>query len=126
PGPPPAGADEDELAGHDDQVTYAERQRDSFEEEIRMQIEHSEHYFDPVLYEIRRAQHEMREAEHRMRLLVAYGREFVTPRPYQLKELAEATGMSISGTRSAYDEDEISQVADRLGRPPRTAKREEQ
>ncbi|MEV0734170.1 hypothetical protein [Polymorphospora sp. NPDC050346] len=34
--------------------------------------------------------------------LIAYGREFVQPRPYTLGDLAAAAGMSISGTRTAY------------------------
>lgn len=57
-----------------------------------------------------------------MRLLLAYGREFITPQPYQLKNLAAATGMSISGTRSAYADDEVYDVARRIGRGPRGRK----
>ena len=44
-----------------------------------------------------------------MRLLIAYGREFTQPRPYKLEALAAAAGMSISGTRTAYGEDEITE-----------------
>lgn len=54
-----------------------------------------------------------------MRLLVAYGREFVAPRPYKLDDLAQATGMSISGVRTAYDDDEIVEVAQLTGAKPR-------
>lgn len=54
-----------------------------------------------------------------MRLLVDYGREFIEPPPYRLDDLAQATGMSISGTRTAYD-DEIDDVAHRIGRRSRT------
>jgi hypothetical protein len=36
---------------------------------------------DPLLAEIGQARREMREAEQRMRLLVAYAREFVAPQP---------------------------------------------
>ena len=53
-----------------------------------------------------------------MRLLIAYGRRFVYPRPYKLIDLAEAAGMSISGVRTAYDTDEIDQAAGILGRSP--------
>ncbi len=56
------------------------------------------------------------EAEMTGRLLVGYGREFVRPRPYRLFDLAEAAGMSISGIRTAYGNDEIGQVANALGR----------
>jgi hypothetical protein len=56
-----------------------------------------------------------------MRLLIAYGRRFVYPRPYKLIDLAEAAGMSISGVRTAYDTDEIDQAAGILGRSPAPA-----
>jgi hypothetical protein len=55
-----------------------------------------------------------------MRLLIAYGREFTRPRPYRLEDLARAAGMSISGIRTAYDEeDEIAEVAKLTGTRPR-------
>lgn len=41
----------------------------------------------------------------------SYGRDFTRPRPYRLEDLARAAGMSISGTRTAYDDDEIAEVA---------------
>jgi hypothetical protein len=52
----------------------------------------------------------MLAAEAQVRLLIAYGREFTRPRPYRLEDLARAAGMSISGVRTAYDEDEIAEV----------------
>jgi hypothetical protein len=58
-------------------------------------------------------------AEARMRLLIAYGREFTRPRPYRLEDLARASGMSISGARTAYDEDEVAEVAKLTGTRPR-------
>jgi hypothetical protein len=53
-----------------------------------------------------------------MRLLIAYGRRFTHPRPYKLVDLANAAGMSISGVRISFDEEEVAQAADILGRPP--------
>jgi hypothetical protein len=41
-------------------------------------------------------------ADHDIRLLLAYAREHTQPRPYRLADLAAATGMSISGVRTAY------------------------
>ncbi|GAA2756179.1 hypothetical protein GCM10009872_15390 [Actinopolymorpha rutila] len=35
--------------------------------------------------------------------MLAYGREFVHPRPYRLIDLASAAGMAVSGVRTAYD-----------------------
>lgn len=37
---------------------------------------------------------------------------------YKLIDLANAAGLSISGVRIAFDEDEISQAAEILHRPP--------
>lgn len=73
---------------------------------------------DFLMGEIRLACADMRDAEERMRMLIAYGREFISPQPYPLKTIAEAAGMSISGTRSAYTVDEIAAVAARIGRQP--------
>jgi hypothetical protein len=56
-----------------------------------------------------------------MRLLIAYAREYIRPRPYRLEDLAVAAGMSISGVRTAYDDDEIEQVAELTGQRPRRA-----
>jgi hypothetical protein len=54
-----------------------------------------------------------------MRLLLAYGREFVRPQPHQLKDLARAAGISVSGVRIAYGEDEIAEAAQVTGDKPR-------
>lgn len=56
-----------------------------------------------------------------MRLLITYAREFVTPRPYRLEDLAQSAGMSISGVRTAYD-DEVDTAAELTGLRPRTRK----
>ena len=42
-----------------------------------------------------------------MRLLLAHAREIVTPRPYRLADLAQATGLSISGIRTAYTASDV-------------------
>jgi hypothetical protein len=46
-----------------------------------------------------------------MRLLLAYAREIVTPRPYRLADLAHAAGISISGVRTAYTHTDIQHAA---------------
>jgi hypothetical protein len=119
PAPLPEDADEAQCDGHDAWRSEVDEQRRAFEETARIAAESADFYYDPLLARISQARREMLEAEEQMRLLVAYAREFVTPRPYQLKDLAAATGMSISGTRTAYDDDEINAVARRIGRPPR-------
>jgi hypothetical protein len=74
---------------------------------------------DPLLTTLavlRRQQHDLDAA---IRRLLAYGREFTRPRPYRLADLADAAGLSISGVRTAYDADEVRQVARATGlRPP--------
>jgi AraC-like DNA-binding protein len=84
--------------------------REAFEQRLRLWWEHEDDY-DPLLGEITAARDAMLAAEARMRLLIAYGREFTRPRPYRLEDLARAAGMSISGVRTAYDDDEIAEVA---------------
>uniref|UniRef100_UPI003F492C2C hypothetical protein n=1 Tax=Actinokineospora sp. CA-119265 TaxID=3239890 RepID=UPI003F492C2C len=70
---------------------------------------------DPLLAEIASAREEIRAAEQRLKRLIAYGREFVEPRPYTLDSLAQAAGMSVSGVRTAYDDEEIYAVARIIG-----------
>ena len=57
---------------------------------------------DPVLAALRAARIRRDQADHDIRILLAYARELATPRPYRLADLAEATGKSISGIRTAY------------------------
>jgi hypothetical protein len=75
--------------------------------------------FDPLLDELARCRAQILEMERRIGLLLAYGREFVRPQPYQLKDLAAAAGLSISGVRIAYDGDEIGEVEQIIGEKPR-------
>ncbi len=58
------------------------------------------------------ARQRKQRADHELRLLLACAREVVTPRPYRLADLAQAAGMSISGVRVAYNQDDIHQAAE--------------
>lgn len=121
PVPPAAPPDADDPARAGQEAVREEvvRQREILQRYLRVADGGGEPpHVDVLLNEIDRARTEMREAEDRMRMLIAYGREFVTPRPYPLKTLAAAAGMSISGTRSAYTSDETVAVAERVGRRP--------
>jgi len=71
---------------------------------------------DPLLAMLAGLRRQRLEAEMTSRLLIAYGREFVRPRPYRLVDLADVAGMSISGIRTAYGDDEIDQVVRAIGR----------
>jgi hypothetical protein len=73
---------------------------------------------DPLLSMLSGLRHQRLRVEAEMRMLIAYGRRFTHPRPYKLIDLANAAGMSISGVRTAYEEEEVDQVADILGRSP--------
>ena len=57
---------------------------------------------DPVLAALRAARARRDQADRDIRILLAYARELATPRPYRLADLAQATGRSISGTRTGY------------------------
>ena len=57
---------------------------------------------DPVLDALRSARERRDQADRDIRLLLAYARELATPGPYRLADLADATGKSISGIRTAY------------------------
>jgi len=114
----PEFADEDEATGWRAWADEEVRRREEHEEQLRLSLEHEDGY-DPLLGEIAGARYAMLQAEARMRLLIAYGREFTRPRPYRLEDLARAAGMSISGIRTAYDEDEITEVAKLTGTKPR-------
>src|SRR5215813_9214283 len=61
---------------------------------------------DPVLAALRAARARRDQADRDIRILLAYARELTTPRPYRLADLAEATGKSISGIRTAYTADD--------------------
>jgi hypothetical protein len=66
---------------------------------------------DPLLAALAAARERKVRAEADMRLLLAYAREHVKPRPYRLADLAQAAGMSISGVRTAYTQADIEQAA---------------
>lgn len=73
---------------------------------------------DPLLTTLAGLRRQRHDLDAAMRRLLAYGREFTSPRPYRLADLADAAGMSISGVRTAYDAEEITQVADATGLKP--------
>jgi hypothetical protein len=54
----------------------------------------------------------------RERLLLAYAREFVGPRPYPLDDLAQAVQMSIPGVRTGYGDAEVDEVERLTGERP--------
>jgi len=70
---------------------------------------------DPLLAALADARQRKQQADKEIRVLLAYARERVTPRPYRLADLADAAGMSISGVRVAYTRTDTDQVARAIG-----------
>ncbi len=100
-----------------DVLAHAEDERSEHAENLR--LARDEGGEDPLLTSLAHARNRMLAAERDLRLLIAYAREFTEPRPYRLDDLARAAGMSISGVRTAYDDDEISHVTQITGLRPR-------
>ncbi|MEW9551881.1 hypothetical protein [Nonomuraea sp. NPDC050783] len=72
---------------------------------------------DPLEDKLRELSALKAEIENQIALLVAYGRHFVRPRPYQLSTLADATQLSISGVRGISNRrSTCERVAEILGR----------
>jgi hypothetical protein len=114
----PEGSSEDGAAGWRAYYDQVAGEREAYEQGLRLHWEHEDDY-DPLLDAVAGARNAMLAAEAQMRLLIAYGREFTRPRPYRLEDLARAAGMSISGIRTAYDQDEVTEVARLTGARPR-------
>ncbi|MFF5030111.1 hypothetical protein ACFY2J_38695 [Streptomyces collinus] len=73
---------------------------------------------DPLLVALGNARARKEAAETEIRQLLAYAREFHGDRPYKLEPLAEASGMSVSGIRTAYKDSELDAVTVQVGRQP--------
>ena len=116
--PMPARTDDNDETWNDMAGSVWEA-REAEAGQLRLGWEHQDE--DPLLSTLASLRAQRLRLEADMRLLIAYGRRFVYPRPYKLIDLAEAAGMSISGVRTAYDTDEIDQAAGILGRSPAPA-----
>ncbi|WP_182544496.1 hypothetical protein [Halosaccharopolyspora lacisalsi] len=82
---------------------------------------------DPLLGQISAARARRDEADRKIRLLMAYGREFTGTRPdYTWESLAAAARLPYSTARSTFDEDDIATVAERLETEPRNRTPREQ
>ncbi|MDX3697866.1 hypothetical protein PV726_48480 [Streptomyces europaeiscabiei] len=73
---------------------------------------------DPLLVALGNARAAREAADREIRHLLAYGREFHGDRPYKLEPLAQTSGMTPSGIRTAYGSSEIETVARGIGRTP--------
>lgn len=112
----------DELYNDAQGDVYRERERFAreLEAECRMEREQNDGEAseeDVLLRELGRASDEIKQAQERLRRLIAYGREFQGRRPFPLSWLARASGMSISGVRTAYQRSDVEFVAEQLDVP---------
>ncbi|WP_331726032.1 hypothetical protein [Streptomyces sp. NBC_00470] len=72
---------------------------------------------EPLLSTINSARRRKEDADAEIRRLIAYGLNFTRPRTYMLADLAAASGLSVSGVRTAYGEREVAEVEQAIGRP---------
>jgi hypothetical protein len=70
---------------------------------------------DPLLAALDQLHQRKEQADRDIRLLLAYAREHVTPRPYRLADLAYAAGMSVSGVRTGYGPADIERAGQVIG-----------
>jgi len=101
PDHPGENASEHDLAGWSHWTDEVARERDRFHHDREIAWDHGD--VDPLLSEIAEAREAMAVAEKRLRLLLAYGREFVEPRPYKLDDLAVAGLRYTEGSRLNAD-----------------------
>ena len=92
-------------------------EREEMADRLRLAWEEGDQ--DPLIAALQSERRLRAAAERRIRELLAYGREFVQPRPYTLGDLAAAAGMSVSGVRTAYAHRDVDAVAQATGAKPR-------
>jgi hypothetical protein len=109
PLPEPAGLDE----AYEEARAQVERERQETAEQLRLAWD--ETGADPVLSTLAGLRRKQIEIEATIRVLLAYAREFAHPRPYTLVDLTDAAGMSFSGVRTAYHDEEVAEVTSRTG-----------
>lgn len=103
-----------------DACEQAGRQR--ADDELHLEAASDGLEMDPLLLALEEARARRRAADAEIRRLLAYGREFHGARPYRLESLAEASGMTPSGVRTAYGENEVEEVAREVHRQPNARK----
>ncbi|MFJ5157066.1 hypothetical protein ACIQCF_37150 [Streptomyces sp. NPDC088353] len=114
PPPQPGNVTLEDL--YPDALAEAEQAREDYAFALAAQRDDLQE--DPLLIALGNARAAREAADREIRHLLAYGREFHGRRPYGLDALAEASGMSISGVRTAYTGREIDAVARSIGRMP--------
>ncbi|MGW3099665.1 hypothetical protein ACWDCC_40190 [Streptomyces sp. NPDC001102] len=114
PLPQPGDVTPQEL--YPDAFEEAEQAREDYAHALEAQCDGLQK--DPLLIALGNARAAREAADREIRHLLAYGREFHGERPYKLEPLAQASGMTPSGIRTAYGPSEIETVARGIGRAP--------
>ncbi|MFI6661492.1 hypothetical protein ACIBL8_38925 [Streptomyces sp. NPDC050523] len=112
PLPEPGSVTPEEL--FDDAYTQAQQARSDYAADLEAQCDGLGE--DPLLLAIGNARARKEAADREIRLLLAYGREFHAERAYKLEQLAEISGMTPSGVRTAYTDREVDAVARQIAR----------
>ncbi|MFF3351097.1 hypothetical protein ACFYWN_00420 [Streptomyces sp. NPDC002917] len=74
--------------------------------------------YDPLLVALEDLVAIKNAADEQIRLLLAYGRVYVTPRPHTLETLGQAAGLTPSGVSRAFGAKEILAVGNLTGQRP--------
>jgi hypothetical protein len=102
-------------------VNDARRPRTAFIERLgAAEADHGPDH-DPLLVALEDLVAIKKAADEQIRLLLAYGRVYVTPRPHTLETLGRAAGLTPSGVSRAFGAKEILSVGDLTGRRPAAA-----
>ncbi|GIH99352.1 hypothetical protein [Planobispora takensis] len=121
--PEPAFPEEDQTppAERDAARAGTEEARAAFLAQLAAAEEGSGPDFDPLLNTLGNLVAIKKDADEKIRLLLAYGRIYTTPRPHTLEALGQAAGLTPSGVSRAFGAEEILQVGDRTGLRPAAA-----
>lgn len=114
PLPQPGDVTPEEL--YPDALAEAEQARENYA--FALEAQRDDLQEDPLLVALGNARAAREAADREIRHLLAYGREFHGDRPYKLEPLAQTSGMTPSGIRTAYTSHEIETVAREIGRTP--------
>jgi len=118
PPKPPPEADREHHDEYETQFEVLDDARNVMAERLEAIADSGD--IDPLLAALGDVSYTINRKEHARRLLLAYARQFVPGRTYTLEALAEATGMSPSGIRTAYKQSDVDYVAEliRVGNRP--------
>ncbi|MER6291144.1 hypothetical protein [Streptomyces sviceus] len=114
PLPQPGDVTPEDL--YPDALEEAEQARENYA--FALEAQRDDLQEDPLLIALSNARAAREAADRDIRRLLAYGREFHGDRPYKLEPLAQASGLTPSGIRTAYGRYEIDTVARCIGRTP--------